>query len=407
MAHILKDDKGQAVKRNEQEVHVSDYMQMIKSVDLEKRKLIMVGTDETRDRDGDIIRVKGWDIKDYMKNPVFLWAHNYSSVPIAAAEKVMKKYQPMPHMVFHLAFPPEGLFPFADLILELYGLKIINASSVGFIPKEWQDFDEDEMEEVDRNQKWGRDFIRQELLELSGCPVPCNPSALQTSMKGMDTFPYNMAEMEKYLLKPGTELPEPTDVDEVEGFIDCVGGECKLEEETVIQIQVPEQIGHYGETTSASDPNDEHVKTGADEGYIPPGEEPETIIAEQEIEMLKTKLLVAKKEIKDLKAKLASVETLEATVTEVKPDKEMIRRTVVEFMTDLSPKEFRDLMSSGILRRGSSTYDALFSQDGNEEVVKPEIKAAVKQDSRKVRRLTQAVRGLLTEVRELKKEIER
>ena len=46
------------------------------------RILSFVGTTATRDRMGDEIAVSGWDLKHYKKNPVFLWAHNYSELPI-------------------------------------------------------------------------------------------------------------------------------------------------------------------------------------------------------------------------------------------------------------------------------------------------------------------------------------
>ena len=66
---------------------------IIKGVDLEKRTLHMIATDETKDRDGDVIKVKGWDFDNYRKNPVFLWAHNYGSVPLAAAITISRKNQ--------------------------------------------------------------------------------------------------------------------------------------------------------------------------------------------------------------------------------------------------------------------------------------------------------------------------
>lgn len=37
----------------------------------------VVATDETKDRDGDIITLDGWDIANYLKNPVVLANHEY------------------------------------------------------------------------------------------------------------------------------------------------------------------------------------------------------------------------------------------------------------------------------------------------------------------------------------------
>ena len=155
----------------------------IKAVDEEKRILTMTGSTEDQDRDGDIIEVRGWQLKRYKINPVFLWAHNYSSVPIGRSQKVRKMNQPTKHLLFDIKFPDGGVFDFADLIFNLYTQKFINASSVGFIPYKWEDLEQDS--EGDGPRFWmPRKFKKQELLELSGCPVPSNPYAIQNAIKG-------------------------------------------------------------------------------------------------------------------------------------------------------------------------------------------------------------------------------
>ena len=222
-----------------------------KKVDMKDRTLTIVGTDETKDREGDIIRVKGWDIKDFLNNPVMLWAHNYSSVPIAAARRLIKKRNPT-RMVFEEKFPPEGLFEFADLILALYNIKQINASSVGFIPKKWE-----KLEKEPDDEGWGdpREFLIQILLELSGCPVPCNPTALQESLGGMkslkkliDIPPEDIA---KYLIGD-VSVPDPERKEEIEGEY----AETKLEviDETLdASIVVPEEVEEIFHTVASDE----------------------------------------------------------------------------------------------------------------------------------------------------------
>jgi hypothetical protein len=185
MAYVLKDSKGEAVKHQGQEVYAHDKAGSVKEINREMRTLTIVGSDETTDRDGDVLTVKGWELDNFLKNPVFLYAHNYSSVPIGSALKVIKKRDPV-RLEFVEKFPTEGLYPFADMIFELFNEKILNASSVGFIPKKWeplQNKDEADMETFNR----GRRYVQQELLELSACPVPSNPNALQNSIKFMKT----------------------------------------------------------------------------------------------------------------------------------------------------------------------------------------------------------------------------
>ena len=133
----------------------SNSVHCVKSVDLSNRKLSIIGSTEDLDRENDVILLKSWDLENYAKNPVILWAHNYTTVPIASATKIVKKYKPN-QLHFDLKFPTEGLNPFADMILNLYNEKIINASSVGFVPHEWKPLEE-------KGKTIGRVFTKTEL----------------------------------------------------------------------------------------------------------------------------------------------------------------------------------------------------------------------------------------------------
>jgi hypothetical protein len=218
MAYELKSSDGSPVKVNGEQVFVADYS--VKSVDVAGRRMRIIGTDETQDRDGDIIRVKGWILDPYKANPVFLWAHNYRSVPLARAEKVIKRKDP-PRMEFQLRFPSQSLYPFADMILALYGEAIVNASSVGFIPKKRERLP-DELQDPN-SWKPGYEFLSQELLELSGCPVPSNPSALVPRA-------LEIVGDKKFGGIPGSEMmrwiqeekfPEPDAIDDILEEIEC------------------------------------------------------------------------------------------------------------------------------------------------------------------------------------------
>lgn len=240
MSYILKGPDDKPVLRNEKEVYVQDFTGEIKGVNLEKRTLSIIGTDETRDRDGDIIRVSGWMMENYLKNPVFLWAHNYSSVPLGATSQLIRRRNPSRLEFKDIRFPTEGLNPFADMILNLYQQGIINASSVGFLPYKWQDLEKSESEN-DEPPMWryGREFVKQELLELSGCPVPSNPSALQNAIKnftGDDILTQNLL---NHFNKGFDDLEHKDDILEElmpKGEIDII------DEDRPTQVQVPEKL---------------------------------------------------------------------------------------------------------------------------------------------------------------------
>src|SRR3990167_9023558 len=53
----------------------------------EERVLRFKISTEAKGRDGDIIRLSGWDLKRYKKNPVVLWAHDSYAFPIARSLK--------------------------------------------------------------------------------------------------------------------------------------------------------------------------------------------------------------------------------------------------------------------------------------------------------------------------------
>jgi hypothetical protein len=75
--------------------------------------------------------------------------------------------------MFRIEFSEEGINPEADIYRKLYKTGFMNASSVGFQPKEWED--------GDGKKTPYRTFKKQELLELSLVSVPANSDALVTA----------------------------------------------------------------------------------------------------------------------------------------------------------------------------------------------------------------------------------
>ena len=127
----------------------------------------VIATNETKDRDGEIIKVNGWDFAPYMKNPCILANHNYTIESIAG--KATRIYIEEENVVI------EGVFadtPTGALAAKLYNGGFLKTVSVGFIPKE-------------RKQDDYRVITRAELLEVSFVPVPSNPTALSLDQKSL------------------------------------------------------------------------------------------------------------------------------------------------------------------------------------------------------------------------------
>lgn len=139
--------------------------------DLGEGKLEAIISTDDIDRHGEIVDINGIDIKNYEKNPVVMWAHDYSLPPIGKTlsltkEKIGKKMVLKTVMEF-----ATGVSDLAREVYNLYKGGFMNAFSIGFIP-----LDEEE-----------NTYTKSELLEYSAVPIPANPNALLLAKaKGID-----------------------------------------------------------------------------------------------------------------------------------------------------------------------------------------------------------------------------
>lgn len=146
------------------------------------------------DRQGESIDQNGWDLTNYKNNPVILWAHDYSSLPIAKANNTG---------VVDNQLVQDGEFAshsFAQEVKQAYIDGFLNTVSVGFIP-------------LERN---GNVITKAELLEVSFVPVPANPQALSLmrGMKGMSKEKDALIELIEKCAE--VEIVEPTEIKEEE-----------------------------------------------------------------------------------------------------------------------------------------------------------------------------------------------
>lgn len=138
----------------------------VKGMDELKRTATFTISTGTVDRDNDILDPAGWDLKDYRKNPVVLWAHNSYIPPIGKSESITVKEEKA--LVSTATFATKEQHELADTVFQLILGGFLNTASVGFRPLEssWDDV------------RVGYNFIRQALHEWSVVPVPANPEAL-------------------------------------------------------------------------------------------------------------------------------------------------------------------------------------------------------------------------------------
>ena len=122
-------------------------------------KMTAIASDETLDRQGDVLSIDAWDLKNYKKNPVLQFAHDYYSPPVGIAKNIrIEDKKLLFEPVFH------EFTEVARSIKKLYEEGIMKAFSVGFISH---------TKDSGKESK-----IRLELLEISAVPVPANPHAV-------------------------------------------------------------------------------------------------------------------------------------------------------------------------------------------------------------------------------------
>ena len=139
---------------------VSKFVTNLKSADASNGTFKVIFTSGALDRHGETVNPDGWDFTNYYKNPVVLYGHNYSSLPVGVVDKI---YREDGNWIAEGRFAPEDANPMAGHVRRLYEGKFLKTVSVGFIPTE-----------MDANFN----SLKQELLEISFVPVPANPEAL-------------------------------------------------------------------------------------------------------------------------------------------------------------------------------------------------------------------------------------
>ncbi len=178
------------------------------------------------DRDGEVVIPSGLDLKDYMKNPVVMWGHNYKEPQIGSDEwiKVDDKGYALVAKTIYASTPR------ATEVWTLRKEGHLKTSSIGFVPievvrsndagflkmmdkcrEDWPEF----KKQADRCQSF---VTRGILLEHSDVPIPCNPNALTIAIaKSLNLSPDTI---EAFGLK---DAPEELTVEKCREFLSSKG----------------------------------------------------------------------------------------------------------------------------------------------------------------------------------------
>jgi len=145
----------------------------IKGVNDETHTISGVFSTADEDRHGEIVDQKSWEVSDYLKNPVILFAHDHNQPAIGKATKLF--FNGDGNLEGDIQFAAKE-YPFADIIYKLYKNGYMRAFSVGF-----------QNEVVEYNEEENQVTLKKNhLFEISTVNVPANQLALAKS-KGIDT----------------------------------------------------------------------------------------------------------------------------------------------------------------------------------------------------------------------------
>lgn len=151
----------------------------------------------TIDRHGEILEIDGVDLKQFKKNPVVLWAHDYSGLPIAKAISISKNKDGQ--IVSKMEFNPDD--EFSMKVYNAVKNGFLSAFSIGFIPTDGT------YDEKINGYRW----TKSEMLEYSVVPVPANAEALVQAKAFME-----LGILKAENIKKADESHEDEDIDKDE-----------------------------------------------------------------------------------------------------------------------------------------------------------------------------------------------
>ena len=151
----------------------------LKNVDAENRTITAVISDETLDRQGDIVIQDGIDFTEYKKNPVVLYNHNISgfgdSVPRLPIGKTLSVKTVGTQTEATIQFTTQEENPFGYQVGKLFESKTMRAWSIGINTLE--------EETINVDGRKANVLKKTELVEISATEVGANRNALSKAYK--------------------------------------------------------------------------------------------------------------------------------------------------------------------------------------------------------------------------------
>jgi HK97 family phage prohead protease len=132
--------------------------------------LDVLASDASADRYGDVVEPRGWDLANFLRNPVILVDHDYRVSRIVGRAEHAAVVGESLRLRIRLD-PPESN-PTAGMVHSRLEAGSLRSVSVGFLPVQFE-----RIVDAETGLPTGFRFLEQELLEVSFVAVPANPNA--------------------------------------------------------------------------------------------------------------------------------------------------------------------------------------------------------------------------------------
>ena len=136
-----------------------------------------VFSNESKGRDGHVVRNAGIQTDNYQRNPVVLWSHDDTQPPIGRGENIDTSGI---NCRVDVTFTPEDINPFGATIGKLVRGKWLRALSMSWQPIKYRKLNDN---------SGGMDFLEVDLLEISVVPLPALADALMDARRYVDVTP--------------------------------------------------------------------------------------------------------------------------------------------------------------------------------------------------------------------------
>ena len=215
--------------------------QFISDVEVQDdRSVKFVITTGEADREKDVIDPNGWEVTNYLKNPVVLFAHDYDSLPVA---RTVSLKQQDDKLIAVAEFASAELNPMAERVFQMLKQGFLRGASVGFRPVAF----------TFNDARGGVDFAKQELLEFSIVPIPANAQALMAAGLSDDdtTLLTDWAKDVLTRFHPAALQTKQPDSEQLNDFLDVVRkmmNNIKVAvKETIRNVDEFQNTGAYGD----------------------------------------------------------------------------------------------------------------------------------------------------------------